>query len=99
MITRNLARTWFVRRQREVEVLKEAKETTPVKNEAVYDDMREVLEHQINELDPIPREVLILHYFSGHSTAEIAKAMGVSQAAVLKRLQRAREALGVKLIH
>ncbi len=41
----------------------------------------------------------MLHYFSGKSTGEIAKTMGVSQVAILKRLERAREALGVKLIH
>ena len=99
VITRNLSRTWFTNRKREAEMLEQKKAQVSQKTEAAYDDMREILEQQIQALDPIPREVLMLHYFSGHSTAEIAKVMNVSQAAVLKRLQRAREALGVKLIH
>ena len=32
---------------------------------------RQAIQQQINELDPIPREVLMLHYFSGMSTADI----------------------------
>lgn len=99
VIARNLSRSWYMRRRRESEALQQVKSEGPDRSEAAYDDMREVLEQQIHALDPIPREVLLLHYFSGQSTAEIAKTMGVSQAAVLKRLQRAREALGVKLIH
>ncbi len=35
-----------------------------------------------------------LHYFDGRATNDIADAIGSSLAAVLKRLQRAREALG-----
>jgi RNA polymerase sigma-70 factor (ECF subfamily) len=99
VITRNLARNWYQRRRRETDALGQVLAQVSPRTDAAYDDMREVLEQQIHALDPIPREVLMLHYFSGKSTAEIAKAMGVSQAAVLKRLQRAREALGVKLIH
>jgi RNA polymerase sigma-70 factor (ECF subfamily) len=34
-----------------------------------------------------------LHYFDGRATADIASSIGSSLAAVLKRLQRAREAL------
>ena len=98
MITRNLARALYARRKREVEVLEQKKAQVTHKSDTAYEDMRELLDQQINTLDPIPREVLMLHYFSGYSTTEIAKSMNVSQAAVLKRLQRAREALGAKLI-
>ena len=99
MITRNLARTWYRKAKREAEVLAVVKDEPDGSREALYDDLRELLEEQIQALDPIPREVLMLHYFSGQSTGEIAKSLGVSRPAVLKRLQRAREALGVKLIH
>ena len=98
-ITRNLARVWYRKSKREAEIMAAASAEVNAPREALYDDMREVLEEQINALEPIAREVLMLHYFSEQSTGEIAKVLGVSQAAVLKRLQRAREALGVKLIH
>ena len=101
-ITRNQSRNWYTRKQREAAVLQnaasEANRSTAATSSA-YDDLPELLGEQIEALDPIPREVLLLHYFSQKSTAEIAKAMDVSQAAVLKRLQRAREALGTRLIH
>lgn len=101
-ITRNKSRNWYTRIQREAAVLQdaasEASRSTTAASSA-YDDLPEILGEQIEALDPIPREVLLLHYFSQKSTAEIAKAMDVSQAAVLKRLQRAREALGTRLIH
>lgn len=40
------------------------------------------------------RECCHLHYFDGERTADIAARLGLSLAAVLKRLQRTREALG-----
>lgn len=99
VIARNLGRTWFQRKTREAEIKKELTKEPINKNNVLYDDLREILELQINKLDPVPREVLMLHYFSGKSTADIAKTMDVSQVAILKRLQRAREALGAKLIN
>ena len=40
------------------------------------------------------REVLLMHYYAGHTAREVAEALGVSRAAVLKRLERARKNLG-----
>jgi RNA polymerase sigma-70 factor len=40
------------------------------------------------------RDCCRLHYFDGQRTADIAERLGQSLAAVLKRLQRAREVLG-----
>ncbi len=44
------------------------------------------------------REAILLHYFSGKSAREVAQALGVSRAAVLKRLERGRARLGKSLL-
>lgn len=50
---------------------------------------------QVEALDADQREVLVLHYFGGKSSKEIAVVMELSDAAVRKRLQRAREVGGI----
>ncbi len=54
----------------------------------------------LEELYALPakwKTVLILHYFEGYQTKEIAQIIGVSECAVKKRLQRARQALKMEL--
>ena len=54
----------------------------------------------IQELYALPakwKTVLILHYFEGYSIKEIGEILGLSESAVKKRLQRAREALRLEL--
>lgn len=60
-------------------------------------DMRELLRKKVMELEEMPREVLLLHYFAGKSTREIAHVLGVTQDAVKKRLERARATLSERL--
>lgn len=43
------------------------------------------------------KTVLILHYFEGYSVKEIGKILGLTESAVKKRLQRAREALRLEM--
>lgn len=57
-----------------------------------------IVREHLAELPEPARDVLLLHYFAGHSTREIAELLELSQAAVLKRLQRAREQLGASLL-
>lgn len=55
----------------------------------------------MQELYTLPakwKTVLLLHYFEGYPVKEIAKIIGLSENAVKKRLQRAREALKMELI-
>lgn len=47
----------------------------------------------LDSLPEIHREVLLLHYFGGMTSRDIAGAIGISPAAVLKRLSRARSQL------
>ena len=52
-----------------------------------------MLASAINSLPQIYRETLLLHYYIGLSTSEIAKMTGIEQKSVLKRLERARQLL------
>ncbi len=47
----------------------------------------------VYSLDEKYRQVIVLHYYQGFKTDEIAKTLNVSQSAVLKRLERARQML------
>lgn len=55
--------------------------------------VREALE----QLDETSREIVILHYFSGLSHAEIARALDLTAPAIHGRLQRARGKLATLL--
>jgi len=55
------------------------------------------IDSALRQLDELSREVVVLHYFSELSHAEIATALGLSSAAVHGRLQRARHKLARKL--
>jgi len=53
----------------------------------------ESLLHTVRMLDEPLRKVILLRYLDGHSTAEIAAAIGTSEDLVRKRLSRGRAAL------
>lgn len=56
--------------------------------------------HLLQELYALPakwKTILLLHYFEGYPVKDIAKITGLSENAVKKRLQRAREALKIEL--
>ncbi len=54
---------------------------------------RDELKEFIKSLPPLQRDVLILRYLMGFSTAETAKKLKISQSAVKKRLRLAKEAI------
>ena len=58
-------------------------------------------QHFMQELYALPakwKTVLLLYYFEGYTVKEIAKIIGLTENAVKKRLQRAREALQKEVI-
>jgi RNA polymerase sigma-70 factor (ECF subfamily) len=61
-------------------------------------EMNTLLNRHLAPLTNDLREVILLHYFTGLSTAEIGEHLGISREAVKKRLQRARESLGETLL-
>ena len=56
------------------------------------------LSEAITELPEGHREAILLHYFSGKSAREVARTLGISRSAVLKRLERGRARLGKHLL-
>jgi RNA polymerase sigma-70 factor (ECF subfamily) len=61
-------------------------------------ELHALLRDHISKLPEQAREVLLLHYFAGRSTREIAALLEIRQGAVLKRLQRAREQLAETML-
>lgn len=61
-------------------------------------ELQALVRARIDELDASHREVLLLYYFSGHSTRDIARLLDMSAPAVRKRLERARKQLGKRLL-
>jgi RNA polymerase sigma factor (sigma-70 family) len=62
------------------------------------DQMKESVREALDSLPEIHREVLLLFYFGGMTSRDIAGALGVSPTAVLKRLSRARSKLKEEMI-
>jgi RNA polymerase sigma factor (sigma-70 family) len=58
----------------------------------------ESVQEALSLLPEIHREVLILRYFGGMNSVEIAKAIGVSPGAIRMRLTRAREQLKEEMV-
>ena len=66
----------------------------PLETEWVTPRFRESAEYQLSllrafELPPLCREVVVLRELHGHEVGEIARRLGISRAAVEKRLRRA----------
>lgn len=101
-IARNKANDWLTGRTRERRLTAHFEEAAePVQDtmrELEIRDMRAMLRRRVEALDDDFREVLFMHYFAGVKTREMAQLLEISHAAVRKRLQRAREALGATLL-
>jgi RNA polymerase sigma factor (sigma-70 family) len=61
-------------------------------------DDRQILAAVLDELPDDTREVVTLFYWEGQSTTRVAEMLGLSDAAVRKRLSRARVALRTSLL-
>ncbi len=61
-------------------------------------ELHDLLWTHVLKLEEISREILILYYFSGKNTREIASILDISNDASQKRLQRARDVLGRELV-
>lgn len=97
-ITRNTCANFHnAQRHRETAMLELARGEhsvpAPDRNELHAALRREI--HALNEDD---REVLMLHYFAGFKIREVAHALDISHDAAAKRIQRARRALGERIV-
>ena len=61
------------------------------------EEIRERVRVKLAEMPTELREVIFLYYYEGESTREVARALGISRAAVKKRLQRGRDMLRIEL--
>lgn len=96
-IARNLSRQVVAKRQGLVS-LESAPEAAAPQYDHGDDEMHQLLASQIEKLDETHREILLLHYYAKKRTRTIAEALGISEAAARKRLQRAREALTERML-
>lgn len=85
------------RRRREAQAIlqRTAEETSeaPAESERI-----EVLRAELDRLPEDDRELLLMRYFAGKSVRDVAHLTGITPAAAAKRLQRARETLGERII-
>jgi len=95
-ITLRLCTRWL-RSERYRRSLKEQlQRTAPAQHTPTPQDIAQanetaaIVRHAIDRLSNTLRDVLVLHYFQGQSHAETARTLGISQAAVGKRVERAK---------
>jgi len=94
-VARNAATDLLRRREREVPLDNLSGEAGAVRaHDHARDEVCRVVWEQLGALDNLHREVLILHYFEGKKTGEIARLLQISPAAARKRLERSRYELG-----
>ena len=98
-IARNMANKLWQKRNREERIAEQlADMPEPEKEDAARHELQALLRQRIEQLSAEQREILLLHYFGGKSTREMAVLLDISRDAVKKRLQRARETLSKDLL-
>ncbi len=98
-IVRNICRNHQRSRAREAERVDAVAAMEEPSADRLEDrELRVLVRQQIEGLDDIHREALLLHYYGGRSIKEIAALLELSQDAVRKRLQRARDALSGQML-
>jgi RNA polymerase sigma factor (sigma-70 family) len=75
-----------------------ASEDAGIPETLIARDDAAVLSRAMDEIPADSREVLLLYYREGESGRRVAALLGVSEAAVRKRLQRAREGLRMETL-
>lgn len=100
-ITRNLARDHLRRRVTErrydgdmddiLRVVADPAPDVPERLQRQHEE--EVVAELIDELPEETREILLIYYREGQSSKQVAQLLGMTDAAVRKRLQRARDCL------
>lgn len=100
-ITRNLARDHLRRRVTErrydgdmddiLQVVADPAPDVPERLQQMHEE--EIVAELIDELPEDTREILLIYYREGQSSKQVALLLGMTDAAVRKRLQRARDSL------
>jgi len=61
-----------------------------VDEQAVQNELRDVLQHAIDDLPPDYRTALVMHDVEGMSNPDMAETLGISLPAVKSRVHRSR---------
>lgn len=70
-----------------------------VENTAEFSAMTECLNEGVEKLPPKDREIFLRFYLYGEKTAQIAKAMNISESSVRTNLHRTREKLKIFMMN
>jgi RNA polymerase sigma-70 factor (ECF subfamily) len=97
IIARNASRT-FVRKKNVRHARVPFHSGVETQSDPEDDVVFEALRQHVDALAEHERDVVVLHYFVGKTTREAAELLDITQDAVAKRLQRAREALGERML-
>ena len=62
------------------------------------EELRRAIRVEVDALEPTEREALLLAYFAGKKSREVARILEISDDAARKRIERARAALGKRLL-
>jgi RNA polymerase sigma factor (sigma-70 family) len=97
-IVRNLATDHFRRRQAQARHVRESlSPVAPPTQRIERDETRQLIDAAMASLDEVSRSAVMLRYYEGQSSREIAALLNLTPAAVDMRLSRARQALREKL--
>lgn len=94
-VLENVAKTMYVKRSKQK--IYELDEALPNNSDVERDtEIRLTAENLAGKIAELPekyREIIVLKFLNGLDDGEVASSLGISSAAVRKRLQRAREKL------
>lgn len=96
VIARNSAQS--IRRRRAPQAVSPETQAQAVTPDPAREEIHGIVREHLAQLAEERRDVLVLYYFAGLNTGEIAAKLGISRAAAKKRLQRAREEMGSNLV-
>jgi len=97
-VARSVAVDWLRKQGRETTRSIEGSAEAPMLPNPARDELHRAIWDQLATLDAEQREILVLYYFRSKRRREIARLLGISAEAAAKRLQRARDELGRRLI-
>lgn len=98
-IARNSTAAWLETHRRERALAEKVTEARTVdRSDMEQRELQAILWREVSALDETSQDALVLFYQAGHTTKEIAALTNASHDAVRKRLQRAREHLGARLL-
>ena len=97
-VTRSVAIDWLRKQGRETARATEGIAEAPSLPNPARDELHRAIWDQLATLGSEQREILVLYYFQSKRRREIARLLGISSEAAAKRLQRARDELGRRLI-